>query len=40
MSKEEKEKLTEAVDYAWNLLSDFGEVAKIAKEEGLKKVKI
>jgi DNA ligase-1 len=43
MSKEEKAKLTEAVDYAWNVLSDFGEIAKIAKEkglEGLKKVKI
>ncbi|MEM7825697.1 MAG: ATP-dependent DNA ligase, partial [Candidatus Aenigmatarchaeota archaeon] len=43
MSKEEKEKLTEAVEYAWNILSDFGEVARIAKEkgvEGLKSVKI
>jgi DNA ligase-1 len=30
------------VDYAWNIISDFGEVAKIAREEGeegLKKVK-
>jgi DNA ligase-1 len=24
----------EAVDYAWNILSDFGEVARIAKEKG------
>ncbi len=38
----EKEKAIEAVEYAWNILSDFGEVARIAKEEGiegLKKVK-
>jgi DNA ligase-1 len=43
MGKEEKEKITEAVDYAWNIVSDFGEVAKIAKEkgiDGLKKVKV
>jgi DNA ligase-1 len=43
MSKEEVEKATEAVDYAWNILSDFGEVARIAKEkgiEGLKKAKV
>ncbi|MDI6798569.1 MAG: ATP-dependent DNA ligase [Candidatus Aenigmarchaeota archaeon] len=43
MSKEEKAKLTEAVDYAWNIVSDFGEVAKIASEkgvEGLRKVKV
>jgi DNA ligase-1 len=42
-SKEEIKKATEIVDYAWNILSDFGEIAKIAKEEGingLKKVKI
>jgi len=41
--KEEKEKLTEVVNYAWNVLSDFGEVAKIAKEkgeEGLRKIKV
>jgi len=41
--EEEKEKSTEAVEYAWNVLSDFGEVAKIAKEsgtKGLRKVKI
>ena len=41
-SKEEKENAIKAVEYAWNVLSDFGEVAKIAKEEGiegLKKVK-
>ncbi|MEM5843656.1 MAG: ATP-dependent DNA ligase [Candidatus Aenigmatarchaeota archaeon] len=43
MDKEEKEKLTEAVEYAWNIVSDFGEVARIAKEkgvEGLKSVKV
>jgi DNA ligase-1 len=43
MKKEKKEKMTELVDYAWNILSDFGEVAKIAREkgaDGLKKVKI
>jgi len=43
MSKEEKAELTEAVDCAWSILSDFGEVAKIAKEKGisgLKKVKV
>ncbi len=42
-TKEEKEKATETVDYASNILSDFGEVADIAKEKGisgLKKVKI
>ena len=41
--KEEKEKMTEAVDYAWNILSDFGEVARIAKEKGsggLRKIKV
>lgn len=43
ISKEDKVKLTDAVYYAWNILSDFGEVAKIAKEKGLndlKKVKV
>ncbi|HKZ45223.1 MAG TPA: ATP-dependent DNA ligase [archaeon] len=43
VSKEEKAKMTEAVDYAWNILSDFGEIAKIAKEkkvDGLLKSKI
>lgn len=43
MGKDEKAKITEAVDYAWNIISDFGEIAKIAKEkgvEGLKKPKI
>ncbi|MEM7825877.1 MAG: ATP-dependent DNA ligase [Candidatus Aenigmatarchaeota archaeon] len=43
MSKEEKNKATEAVEYAWNIISDFGEVARIAKEqgiEGLKKVNV
>ncbi len=40
---EEKKKFTEIVDYAYNLTSDFSEVAQIAKEKGLgglKKVKI
>jgi DNA ligase-1 len=37
--KEEKEAFIEAVDYAWNILSDFGEVAKIAKEKGIKGLK-
>ncbi len=36
MSKEEKAELTDAVDYAWNIVSDFGEVARIAKEKGVK----
>jgi DNA ligase-1 len=43
MKKEEKEKMAELVDYAWNILSDFGEIAKIARERGasgLRKVKI
>jgi DNA ligase-1 len=35
MDKEEKAKLTEAVNYAWNIYSDFGEVAKIAKQDGV-----
>lgn len=42
-TKEEKKRLTELVNYAWNILSDFGEVAKIAKEKGergLKRVKL
>ncbi len=41
-TKEDKAKLTEIVEYALNILSDFGEVAKIAKEkgiEGLRKVR-
>jgi DNA ligase-1 len=43
LNKEDKEKAKEAVEYAWNILTDFGEVSEIAKEkglEGLKKVKI
>jgi len=43
MSKEKKKELTEAVDYAYNVFSDFGEIAKIAKEKGLaglKKAKV
>ena len=42
-TKEGIEKAKEAVDYSWNLLSDFSEVAQIASEkgiDGLKKVKI
>ena len=35
-SKEEKERAIEAVDYAYNILCDFGEVAKIAKQKGIK----
>jgi DNA ligase-1 len=34
-TKEEKNGLTDAVDYSYNILSDFGEVAKIAKEKGI-----
>jgi DNA ligase 1 len=43
MNKDEIENVAKVVDYAWNILCDFGEIAKIAKEngmEGLKKVKI
>ena len=43
MSKEEKNKMIATVEYAWNIVSDFGEIAKIAKEKGangLKKVRI
>ena len=42
-AKEEKEKAIEEVEYAWSILSDFSEVAIIAKEKGiggLGKVKI
>jgi len=42
-TKEDKERAAEAVDYAWSILSDFGEVAQISKERGiagLKRVKI
>ena len=38
-SKEEKERAIKAVEYAWNVLSDFSEVAKIAREEGIKGLK-
>ncbi|RLG18791.1 DNA ligase [Nanoarchaeota archaeon] len=41
-NRKEVEEATKAVEYAWNILSDFGEVARIAKEEGingLRKVK-
>ena len=43
MTKEEKKKITDTVDYAWNVLSDFGKIARIAKEkgiEGIKKVRV
>jgi DNA ligase-1 len=39
MSKEEKEEAVQAVDYAWNIISDFGDVAKIAKEDGINGLK-
>jgi len=38
-SKEKKKEITEAVDYAWNIISDFGEIAKIAKEKGIEGLK-
>jgi len=41
--KEEKKKVTGIVEHSWNILSDFGEIAKIAKEsdvKGLKKVRV
>jgi len=34
MDKEEKRKLRELVDYAWNITSDYSEVARIAKTKG------
>lgn len=43
MTKEEKNEMIEAVEYAWNIMSDFGEIVKIAREKGiggLEKVKI
>ncbi|UCG95405.1 MAG: ATP-dependent DNA ligase [archaeon] len=36
---EEKKEFTEAVDYAYNVLSDFSEVARIAKKDGVKGLK-
>lgn len=42
-TKEEKAKAKQAVEHAWNITTDFGEVAKIAKEKGiggLKKVRV
>lgn len=35
-SKEEKAKATEAVENAWSLLNDYGQVAEISKEKGVK----
>lgn len=43
MSKEEKSELIAVVEHAWNIFSDFGEVARIAKEkgaDGLKRIRI
>ena len=42
-TKEEKKKATEVLEHAWNIVTDFGEIAMIAKERGLnglKKVKV
>jgi len=42
-NKEEKNKMVEIVEHTWNILSDFGEIARIAKEtgvKGLKKVRV
>ncbi len=42
-SKEKKSEILNSVDYVYNMVSDFGEVAKLAKEkgmEGLSRVKI
>jgi len=39
----DKNEATKALDYAWNLLPDFGEIAVIARDkgiEGLKKIKV
>src|SRR3989344_1090937 len=38
-SKEKKNEITDAVDYAWNIISDFGEIARIAKEKGVEGLK-
>ncbi len=38
-TKEEKENATAAVDYAWNILGDFSEVALIASKSGIKGLK-
>ncbi len=35
-SKEDKEKSTEAVENAWSLLNDYGKVAELVKEKGIK----
>jgi DNA ligase-1 len=35
MSKEKKKEIAEAIDYAWNIISDSGEIARIAKEKGV-----
>jgi DNA ligase-1 len=43
MGKEERKQLKDLVDYAWSVTSDYGEVARIAKEEGadgLRKVRL
>ena len=41
--KDEKRKLRDLVDYAWNITSDYGEVARIAKmkgADGLRRVRL
>ncbi len=38
-SKAEKNEMVKVVEHAWNVLSDFGEVAKITKEKGIKRLK-
>src|SRR3989304_1067537 len=39
IDKEKKKEITEAVDYAWNIISDFGDIARIAKEKGINGLK-
>lgn len=39
MDKEKRDDATAAVDSAWNIYSDFGEVARIAKEKGIEGLK-
>jgi len=35
MSKEKKKEIVEAIEYAWNIISDSGEIARTAKEKGV-----
>jgi len=37
--KEKKKEITDVVDYAWNIISDYGEIAQIAKEKGIEELK-